>query len=106
MVATNWSKSVYFSMIADTRSTTNITSKINRLHKKVLDKLKDKTKFKVYFSRSGLLTWKPQEYLPKGNKQKRVYYKVEINKKNTKLNELYSLINSIEPVYYGNKWGD
>ena len=39
-------------------------------------------------------------------KQIRAYYKVEINKTNTKLNDLYCLVNSIKPVYYGKKFGD
>ena len=38
--------------------------------------------------------------------QIRIYYRVEINKKNTRLKNLYSFVNSIKPVYYGKKWGD
>ncbi len=97
----NWSKSVYFSMIADSRFTKDINKEIDKLHKGVLENLKDKNKFQLYFSDKDFLNW---DY--DNSKQIRIYYKVEINKKNILLNDLYCLVNSIKPVYYGKKWGD
>ena len=97
----NWSKSVYFSMIADNRFTKNIKKEIEVLHKGVLEVLKDETKFNIYFSDVDFMTFENGK-----TKQKRIYYKVKINKSNTKLNELYSLVNSVKPVYYGKRWRD
>jgi len=97
----NWSKSVYFSMIVDSRFNKDIKKEIEKLHKGVLEVLKDKNKFKVYSSNYDFMTFENGK-----TKQIRVYYKVEINKKNTKLNDLYCLVNKINPVRYGNKWGD
>jgi len=100
-IKVNWSKSVYFSMIADSRFTKDIKKEIKRLHKEVLNVLKDKTKFNVYFKECDLITFENGK-----TKQFRVYYKVEINKINTNLKDLYYLVNSVTPVYYGNRWGD
>ena len=96
----NWSKSVYFSMIADSRFNKDILKEIKKLHKGVLRVLKDKNKFKVYFSKKDYLSFENGK-----TKQIRIYYKIEINKTNTHLKDLYCLVNKIKPVYYGNKWG-
>ena len=98
---TNWSKSVYFSMISDSRFTEEIKKENKKLHKGVLEVLKDKNKFQIYFKENKIITFEKGK-----TKQLRVYYKVEINKNNTKLNNLYCLVNSIKPVYYGKRWGD
>ena len=95
----NWGKSVYFSMIADSRFDKNIILKIKTLHKKIKSKLRNKNKFKVYNSKIDSMTFENGK-----TKQKRIYYRVEINKSNTKLNDLYSLVNSVKPVHYGNRW--
>jgi len=97
----NWSKSIYFSMIADSRFNKDIKKEIERLHKGVLKVLNDETKFKVYSHKCEMITFENEK-----TKQFRVYYKVEINKINTKKNDLYGLVNSIKAVYYGGKWGD
>ena len=97
----NWSKSVYFSMIADSRFSEDIKAEIEKLHNGVLEVLKDKDKFQIYFSDKRFMTFGNGE-----DKQFRVYYKVEINKKNTKLNDLYCLVNSVKAVYYGKRWGN
>lgn len=97
----NWSKNIYFSMVTDSRFNTDIKTEIEAIHKKVLDALKDNNKFKIFFSNFKYITFengKIQQY--------RVYYLVNINKRNTKRNDLYFLVNKIKPVYYGNKWGD
>ena len=96
----NWSKSVYFSMIADSRFTKDINKEIDKLHKGVLEVLRDKNKFKLYFMDKHFIDWEETK-----SKQIRIYYRVEINKKNTRLNDLYGLVNSIKAVYYGKKWG-
>jgi len=101
LINQNWSKSVYFSMIADDRFIKDIKKEIEKLHKGVLGVLSNKDKFKVYFQKSDLITFENGK-----TKQLRVYYKVEINKKNTHLKGLYFLVNSIKPVRYGRKWGD
>lgn len=97
----NWSKSVYFSMIADDRFVEDIKNEIEKLHNGVLDVLRDKNKFKVYFSEKQFMTFGEGR-----DSQIRIYYRVEINKKNTRLKNLYSFVNSIKLVYYGRKWGD
>lgn len=97
----NWSKSVYFSMIADSRFNKDIKKEIERLHNGVLEVLKDKDRFKIYFSNYDFMTFEDGK-----TEQIRVYYRVEINKKNTRLNDLYYFVNSIKPVYYGKKWGN
>ena len=100
MIKQNWSKSVFFSMIIDSRFTKDIEKEIEKLHKGVLEVLKDKDKFKVYFSDYNYMTFENGK-----TKQIRIYYRVEINKVNTKLKDLYCLINSVKPVYYGKRWG-
>ena len=97
----NWSKSVFFSMIADSRFTEDIEKEIKKLHNGVLEVLKDKNKFQMYFSEKDFMTFGEEK-----DKQFRVYYRVEINKKNTRLNDLYCLVNSVKPVYYWKNWGN
>lgn len=96
-----WSKSVFFSMIADSRFNKNIKKEIEKLHNGVLEVLKDKDKFQVYHSDKMFMTFGDGK-----DEQFRVYYRVEINKKNTRLNDLYCLVNSVKAVYYGKRWGD
>ncbi len=86
-------------MIADSRFTKDIKKEINKLHKGVLNVLKNKDKFQVYFSNYDSMTFENGK-----TKQIRVYYRVEINKVNTKLNDLYLLVNSVKAVYYGKRW--
>lgn len=95
----NWSKSVFFSMIADDRFNKDIKKEINKLHRGVLKVLSDKDKFQVYHSNKDFITFEKGK-----TKQIRVYYKVEINKSNTKLNDLYGAVNSVKVVRYGNRW--
>ncbi len=101
MVLSRWSKPIYFSMVADSRFTDNINTEIEKLHTGILTVLKDKTRFNLVFEKSKLLKWSNEN-----TTQLRVYYKVEVNKAITGLNELYSRVNSVKPVYYGNKWRD
>lgn len=102
MTEENWSKSVFFSMITDDRFDKNIKTKIKQMHRKVMLKLRDKSKFNVHHGEIYKIDWSDSE----GNKQYRIHYRVQINKNNTRLKDLYRLVNSVEPVYYGNKWGD
>jgi len=97
----NWSKSVFFSMIADSRFTEDIKKEIERLHNGVIEVLKDKDKFQIYFSERKFMTFGEGK-----DERFGVYYRVEINKRNTRLNDLYCLVNSVCPVYYGKRWGD
>ena len=97
----NWSKSIFFSMVADSRFTEDIKKEIKKLHNWVLEVLKDQNKFQIYFREDDMITFEEGK-----TKQFRVYYRVEINKKNTKRNDLYCLVNSIKPVYYGKRWGN
>jgi len=100
-INTNWSKSIFFSMVSDSRFTKDIKKEIEELHNGVMEVLKDKNKFQIYFRHSELLTFSGEK-----SEQFRVYYRVEINKKNTRRNDLYHLVNSVKAVYYGKRWGN
>ena len=88
-------------MVSDSRFDEDIKQKIEELHNGVLRVLSDENKFRIYFRKDSLITFEEGK-----TKQFRVYYRVEINKKNTRLNDLYRLVNSVKAVYYGRNWGD
>jgi len=88
-------------MVSDSRFDEDIKQKIEELHNGVLRVLSDENKFRIYFRKDSLITFEEGK-----TKQFRVYYRVEINKKNTRLNDLYQLVNSVKAVYYGRNWGD